>query len=121
MLNLNTWFFLDFDLENITVRAIRLGNIATIEMLKGADFEFFQVQPALSDQGFQRQLSEPVMAWISSLANTIGGKSLIGALMAAAMLHNHYRFDPRGLDQAHRQELNHLCKRLLAGITGLNR
>jgi len=69
----------------------------------GLDSEFYRVEQALVERGFERRKGEPLSAWLRRAA----AAHLIVAsdLEAALALHYRLRFDPAGLEPEKRDEL----------------
>ena len=74
----------------------------------GVDSEFYSVEHALARRGFARAPHEPLRSWArrAEVALEPGRLRLFAQALA---LHRRYRFDPRGLDQAERDELRRMC------------
>jgi len=69
----------------------------------GADSEFYLVERRLTELGWARDRSQPVLVWLQTLA---GDAQLDPeTLRQLAMLHYRLRFDPSGLDAAERGAL----------------
>lgn len=73
---------------------------------KGTDSAFFRLEKALKEKGHTRDPGETYSAWINRLERTEVAASLTyKALRPLLDLHNRYRFDPRGLTETEKRQL----------------
>jgi len=75
----------------------------------GSDSEFYLIERALSESGFNRRPSESLKEWLDRLTenfqNNLTNQNLIKELPGIIDLHYRYRFDPRGISSAERNLL----------------
>jgi hypothetical protein len=71
----------------------------------GLDSEFYRLEQKLAQRGSFRQPSEPLSAWLRRVTAEPSLAPLERPLQQLLLLHYRYRFDPRGLNQAERQDL----------------
>ena len=85
----------------------------------GEDSEFYVIERQLGEQGLGRLSHETTSAWLARLATDakLDAESL-AALKAILDLHDRYRFDPMGLDDAQRAQLTQSAQRWLNSAKG---
>lgn len=75
----------------------------------GSDSEFYLIEKALSESGFNRRPSESLKEWLDRLKEgfqaNLSNSDLIKELPAIIDLHYRYRFDPRGISSTERNLL----------------
>lgn len=75
----------------------------------GSDSEFYLIEKALSESGFNRRPSESLKEWLDRLKEgfqeNINNPDLIKELPEIIDLHYRYRFDPRGISSTERNLL----------------
>ncbi len=79
----------------------------------GADSEFYRIEQRLTEQGWGRRAHETTQDWLARLKTDT--KMETASLVEIVELHNRYRFDPLGLDEAQRVRLKHTANTWLAG------
>ncbi|NEP41626.1 MAG: transglutaminase domain-containing protein, partial [Okeania sp. SIO2H7] len=72
---------------------------------QGKDSEFYLIEKALSESGFNRFPSESLKEWIDRLKEGLSDPDLINALPPIIDLHYRYRFDPHGINSTERSLL----------------
>jgi hypothetical protein len=78
----------------------------------GTDSDFYAVERALARHGLARSAHEPLRSWALRVQASLEPGRL--RLFARALaLHRRYRFDPRGLGPAEREELRRACIRIV--------
>ena len=83
--------------------------------LAGVDSEFYSVEQALARRGVARAPHEPLRSWALRAEMSLEPAPL--RLFAQALaLHRRYRFDPRGLERAEREELRRACIRIVRWV-----
>ena len=85
----------------------------------GEDSELYVIERRLGEQGLGRLSHETTSAWLARLATDakLDAESL-AALKAILDLHDRYRFDPMGLDDAQRAQLTQSAQRWLNSAKG---
>ena len=96
-------------------RAAAAGVARAIDVpRKGTDSEFFELERRLAARfAIPRASAEPPAAWIARLSLET---PLRRALEGVLELHDRYRFDPHGIDDAQREELRARCTALTAAL-----
>jgi hypothetical protein len=82
----------------------------------GLDSDFYQVERKLAERGIVRQPNEPVSDWLQRAVAGVPLRDLNEPLQELLRLHYRYRFDPRGLTRAGREELRRKAKACLANL-----
>lgn len=98
-------------------KRVRTGRMKTsgARALAGADSEFYSVEQALARRGVTRAPHEPLRAWALRVQAAL--EPARARLFAQALaLHRRYRFDPRGLERAERDELRRACIRIVRWV-----
>lgn len=93
-------------------RRVRRGAVPEGIAWPGLDSEFYQLERRLRERGVPRLPSEPLSAWLRRAAGQPDLSDLQASLHDLLQLHYRYRFDPRGLAPAERDELRretHAC------------
>ena len=81
-------------------------HIVTMPTRNGADSEFYRIAQRLTEQGWGRRAHETINDWLARLKTDSNTATMdTAALAKIAALHNRYRFDPSGLDEAQRAQL----------------
>lgn len=97
--------------RNKRVRRLALERVQlkSVEQPKtGADSEFYLVEQAFSDVGLSRYPSEPLRDWVKRLKQEMLVSTLVDELQPILELHYRYRFDPKGIEAAEREQLRSL-------------
>ncbi len=80
----------------------------------GSDSEFYLIEQALSESGFNRRPSESLKEWLDRLRenfqDNLSDQNLIKELPGIIKLHYRYRFDPRGISSMERNLLKSAIK-----------
>lgn len=78
----------------------------------GSDSDFYLVEKYFTARGLERQPGEPWPVWLRRLEQH---ESAAAGLHRALVLHQRHRFDPRGLNEAERDELRGEVSRWMKG------
>ena len=93
--------------------------IVTTLQRTGADSEFYRIEQRLTEQGWGRHAYETAQDWLARLKTDTQMDT--ATLADIVELHNRYRFDPVGLDDAQRARLKAVVGGWLAGNTNATR
>jgi hypothetical protein len=93
-------------------KRVRSPGAGPARAFAGADSDFYAVERALARRGLARSAHEPLRSWGLRVQASLDPERL--RLFAHALaLHRRYRFDPRGLERAEREELRRACIRIV--------
>jgi transglutaminase-like putative cysteine protease len=81
------------------------GRHAAQILWPGLDSEFYRLEEKLAARGVPRQTGEPLADWLERALAAPALRELRGSLRELLRLHYRHRFDPRGLNEAEREEL----------------
>lgn len=87
----------------------------------GLDSEFYRLEQKLAQGGLPRQPGESLALWLQRATNDSHFSKLKQPLENVLALHYRYRFDPRGLNPAERQNLRREVEACLAAASGNSR
>ena len=93
----------------------KLKQILTFNLPMGADSEFYRIERQLTAQGWGRHTHETTRDWLARLKTD--AQIDTAPLADIIDLHNRYRFDPLGLNDAQRTRLRESARGWLANTT----
>jgi transglutaminase-like putative cysteine protease len=99
-------------------RGRRRGSKGAVEvpLWPGLDSEFYRLEQRLVALGMGRRPDEPLSEWLERVAADPAMDRWREPLRQLLRLHYRYRFDPQGITEAERTELQLQAERCLAGI-----
>ena len=77
--------------------------------LPGIDSEFYQIEQIFKQLKLRRRPSENLQHWMERLTQKLS-VAQVEALKPIIQLHYRYRFDPKGIDAAERNQLKELSQ-----------
>ena len=99
-----------------SIQNSQLKQIVTSQLRMGSDSEFYRIEQRLTEEGWGRRPHETSHDWLLRL--TADATVDTAVLADIVELHNRYRFDPLGLDDAQRAQLKDSASAWLASNTG---
>lgn len=98
-------------------RADKGAGARRITAWPGLDSEFYQIEKLLIQRGFPRGHNETLAGWLERAAAEPSLVELKNPLRALLRLHYQYRFDPKGLSNADREELRRAARECLEKLS----
>ena len=92
------------------------GAADTIVDWPGRDSDFYQIENALAKRGVARLASEPLSEWLQRAVVSTSVAGIRDALQILLQLHYRYRFDPNGLNQKEREQLQWEARQCLVSL-----
>jgi hypothetical protein len=96
-----------------TIKNNQPKQLVTSYSWTGSDSEFYQIEQRLTTQGWGRRAHETARDWLARLKTDAHMDT--ASLAEIVELHNRYRFDPQGLNETQRVQLEHTANTWLAG------
>ncbi len=90
----------------VAVGEERIEENAVPVIRQGADSGFYLIEKRLEGRGFERRRGETVRRWAERVKSENGGLGPVDDLPPIVELHYRYRFDPAGLTDTEKDELN---------------
>jgi len=97
-------------------KALAAGQSAARTVWPGLDSEFYLLEKKLAAQGCFRRPGQSQSDWLKQAATAPALAGLREPLRQLLNLHYRYRFDPRGLSPAEREELRRQARECLAAM-----
>jgi hypothetical protein len=97
-------------------RSRRKRGAAGLEAWPGLDSEFYELEERLAADGLARSQSESLGDWLERIGKEPSLLAIRTHLQEAVKLHCRYRFDPQGISETQREQLQSAVKACLAGI-----
>ncbi len=103
-------------------RRLRAGNQHKVSGLvwPGVDSEFYELERRMAMLGFNREKSEPLSNWLERSAKQPTIKPMQHLLRDLLLLHYRYRFDPQGLNDVERRQLQNKVQECLGQVQANN-
>ena len=97
-----------------TIAFQRINQPDSVDPVSGADSEIYLIEQKLNQLGITRDRSETWHTWRDRLQTNPETANLIQNLDRIIQLHYRYSFDPQGINDQERQELQTACQNWLA-------
>ena len=112
LIPLGIYLFWRLYLKERIQRTKIMGKPHAVTTYQGHDSIFYHLIERLERLGYNRRKDETLLQWITRIDQLIPGQKL----RLAVALHYQYRFDPKGLQERSKQNLNTLVTELMAEI-----
>lgn len=93
------------------------GTAGKLTAWPGLDSEFYAIENQLAQRGFPRQSNEPLADWLERAVKKPSLEPFRDSLNVLLRLHYRYRFDPKGLSEADREELRQRARECLEQLS----